>query len=38
MRKVRFIEEPMVAISTEADKTPVADVAKKHKNQRADDL
>jgi putative transposase len=31
MKKVRFAEEPMVAILREADGNPVAEVAKKHK-------
>jgi putative transposase len=31
MRKRRFIDEQMVAILRETDRSPVAEVAKKHK-------
>ena len=31
MKKNRFTEEQMVAILREADKTPVAEISKKHK-------
>lgn len=30
MKRTRFLEEPMVKILREADKAPVAEVAKKH--------
>jgi len=38
MKKARFTDEQIVAILREADNTPVAGVAKKAQDQRADGL
>jgi hypothetical protein len=37
MKKVRFSEEQMVAILREAEKTSVAEIARKHKTQAPED-